>query len=71
MIVKIKYRRAAGTVPHRPPHVPPEPFKKDEREVRHKHDIAPQPLGHHDPEEEGVLGEADRPKKPSEKPEAE
>jgi hypothetical protein len=75
MLVKLKYRQSTSTVPH-PPHAPPAPFKKDEQEVRRKHDIAPSkphditPPKHHDPEEEGVLGEADRPQPPSEKPEA-
>lgn len=54
-------------VPHTPP-VPPVPFKKDEQEVRRKHDTPPP--RHHDPEEEGVLGETDRPTPPSDKPES-
>lgn len=49
------------------PHVPPLPQEKQEDEVRRKHDI---PSKHHDPEEEGVIGEVDRPAQPSEKPEA-
>jgi hypothetical protein len=52
----------------RPPHVPHVPLKKEEQEVRRRHDLpAPQPK-HHDPEEEGVLGEKERPAPPSEKP---
>ena len=50
----------------RPPHVPHVPLKKEEQEVRRRHDVAPPK--HHDPEEEGVLGEKERPAPPSEKP---
>ncbi|MDQ3058426.1 MAG: hypothetical protein M3R45_02720 [Pseudomonadota bacterium] len=70
MSVKLPQRRAAITATQ-PPHVPPAPhvpLKKEEQEVRRRHDIPP--VKHHDPEEEGVLGEADRPAPPSEKPRA-
>lgn len=50
----------------RPPHVPHVPLKKEEQEVRRRHDL--QPPKHHDPEEEGVLGEKERPAPLSEKP---
>lgn len=68
MPAKLQRIQAASTATH-PPHVAPRvPLKKDEQEVRRKHDTS-QPK-HHDPEEEGVLGEADRPAPLSEKPEA-
>lgn len=69
MPVKFRHNRAVGTTaPSHEPNAPPVPVKKDEQEVRRKHDIPPP--RHHDPEDEGVLGEADRPAPPSEKPEA-
>jgi hypothetical protein len=68
MPAKSQHIRATNTTPHPPhePQVPHVPFKKDEQEVRRKHDT-PAPK-HHDPEEEGVIGETDRPEPSSDKP---
>jgi hypothetical protein len=56
----------ANSQPPHVPHVPHVPLRREEQEVRCKHDIAPR--HHHDPEEEGVMGEKDRPAPSSDKP---
>ena len=71
MLVQPQHLGASSMAPHSPhpphqPEVPHVPLEKHEQEVRRRHDTPPPK--HHDPEEEGVLGETDRPRPPSEKP---